>query len=156
MTPSLLKNTSTTRSGSTSSKRTYCQLPPLYLRINLKDKLFFISIDFLEFYLSRNFIECSLEAVYQHGSWKFSNLMVFRLLENEFACQKIELRHFYLCPPGKILPKSISSSSRQREITHRLIQHSFENLFIPSRKETRNTEISLQKKLSEKLRWEEI
>ena len=31
--------------------------------------------------------------------------MVFRLLENAFASQKIESGHFYSCPTGKTLPQ---------------------------------------------------
>ena len=78
---------------------------------------------------------------------KIFKFMVFRLLENEFACQKIESRHFYLCPPGRTHSKFLSSSPRQMEITHRPMQHSFGNLFLPNRKETMNTVIFVQKRL---------
>ena len=45
--------------------------------------------------------------------------MVFRLLENSFSSQESESRHLYSCLfPGKILPRFLSSHSRQREITH--------------------------------------
>ena len=40
--------------------------------------------------------------------WKLFKFMVFRLLENTFANQNIEWRHFHSCLPDKILPKFLS------------------------------------------------
>ena len=48
-------------------------------------------------------------------SFKF---IVLRLLTNTFVSQKIESVHFYSCPQGKISPRILSLSSRQKNITH--------------------------------------
>ena len=40
-------------------------------------------------------------------------------VENGFACQNIKIRHFN-CPQEKLSPQSLSSSPRQRKITHLL------------------------------------
>ena len=55
--------------------------------------------------LPRNFVECSLRAVYP--AMVGENSIVLRLLENAFASQKIKSRDFYLCPSplGKTLPR---------------------------------------------------
>ena len=39
-------------------------------------------------------------------------------MENAFANQKIGPRHFYLCSQAKLFSRLLSSSPRQREITH--------------------------------------
>ena len=73
------------------------------------------------------------------ASWLGNNFkfMVFRLLKNAFASQKIESRHFNSCPLGKTLPKVliITPFPRWKGITHPPMQRLFKNLF-PSLAET--------------------
>ena len=65
-----------------------------------------------------------------------------------FRVKNLNLENFTRDPPGRTPP---SSSHHPPGITHRAMQHSFENLFLPIRKETMNTEISVQKKLGEEM-----
>ena len=59
--------------------------------------------------------------------------MVFKLLANALASQKIKSRHFYSCTPDKTLLQVLIITLKQREITHSLKQCFFKNL-SPNRK----------------------
>ena len=65
--------------------------------------------------------------------------MVFRILENPFAIQKIKSRHFYLCPIGSTFPTSLSSPlpPRQREIAHSLQRDIFSKIYFPQQRRER-------------------
>ena len=82
-----------------NGKRTCCWLPPRYFRINLKDTSFYIAVCLLRFYLSLEFLLSFFSNLYI-PPWlgKIFKFVVFRLLENAFASQKIESRHFFSCP----------------------------------------------------------
>ena len=64
----------------------------------------------------------------------------FQIYDVHIARKYIELRHFYSYrPDSKFAPKFLSSHPRQKETTHSLRQHFFENLFSEQWKEVEET-----------------
>ena len=69
----------------------------------------------------------------------------FQIYDVHIARKYIELRHFYSYPPNlKFAPKFLSSHPRQKETTHSLRQHFFENLFSQQWKEVEETDVLYQ------------
>ena len=93
-----------------------CQLPPYSFRINLNDTSSHIPIDLLGLYLVAEYLSNILSKLYIPPLLgRVFTFMLFRLLENAFASQKIESRNFYSCTRQV---KFLSSPPRKREITH--------------------------------------
>ena len=90
-------------------------------RIILKDSFSHISIDLFGLYLSPDILLNFLSNLYILPwlgiVFKF---MVFRLLKNSLASQKIQSRHFISCfTQAKVSPSFLSSPpSRQKKINH--------------------------------------
>ena len=85
--------------------------------------------------LSKIFVEFSLKHGYATWLWKIFKFMVFRILENPFAIQKIKSRHFYLCPIGSTFPTSLSSPlppQAEGNCSFPPARHFFKNLFPPA------------------------
>ena len=79
--------------------------------------------------------------------WKIFKSIVLRLLESTFVSQKIESVHFYSCPQTTPSPRFLSSTSRQKEITHFPRTAYFESLFFPQQKRERIMELKKWPKL---------
>ena len=120
----------------TPGKRTQCQLPPYFFRINLKDTSSLSSIDPFGIYLSplSNFLRHLDIPSWLGEVFKF---MVFRLLENIFAGQmKLNQDIFtHATLQTKVFSKFLSLPMGQEEITHFPRQHFFSIIcFRPNRK----------------------
>ena len=94
-----------------------------------------------EFYPSPEYLLDFLSNLYLARLKKISKFVMFRLLENTFACQKIESNHFYSCPEpqAKLSPRFLSSRPRQRETTHSP-QEKFSRKSIPPAERGRGEE----------------
>ena len=99
--PSLFKSTSQSPGqNQQNGKQTKCQILPYSFRNNLKKITFHISTDplLLFFSLSNCFFNFLSNLCMQPWFGNFFKFVVSRILENVFESQKIESRHFYLCP----------------------------------------------------------
>ena len=103
-----------------NGKETYCWFPPCFFSINLKAVLSHISLDPSVFHLSPehllNFLSNLYAPPWFEENFKF---IVFRLLENAFASQKIKSSHFknffYSCVLGKTFPQVFINNNTQAE-----------------------------------------
>ena len=91
-----------------------------------------ISMDSLEVYHSRIFLEFFPESVYSTLVAEKSQIYSVKITTNTFVSQKME-SSFLLMPPSKTLPQ-VSLSFRQTGIAHFSQAKFFEDFFLLKRK----------------------
>ena len=142
--PSFSKNIEIPGQDQQNGKRTQRLITKTVLQDNLKDTSSHSFINSFGLYLSPEYLSDFLSKLYV-PPWlgKSFKFVVFRLLKNGFASQKIESTHFYSYTQAKLSPRFLQSSPRQRKITHPPTAAFFENL-LPEQ-ERRGTTLKFPK-----------